>query len=267
MFLKLGKKSISSSSAQEKTISFEGKVWNSCIDSSKDIIVIETRDEDQLTVKFHCIDIKKGKELFCYQHPEHNWWIGLKYAHKGFFVLSQFQEDSPLSKGIFVIDSSRGVIRWKNNDYSFLDGQKDQIMVADKEKNINLALDIESGSPVQFEEFEDPEIKLPQRYLQDTEYFKHTAEYIKITTNDTPFECIEHLETENLIISSYYSLNDTTQENHLIIADLEGKMLKKFQLQENQKGIGYGDFIVFKNTLIFITNNKNIKLLPLSSLI
>ncbi len=266
MFLNLGKKSKSSPSPKEKTISLEGKVWNSCIDSSKDILVIETRDEDQLKVSFHTIDIKKGKKLSTYEHPDHNWWIGLKYAYKGFFVLSKFQEDSPLSQGIIIVDATRGVIRWMNDEFSFLDGQKDQIMVSDKEKNVNLVLDIESGKSVSFEEYEDLEIKLPQRYLQDTEYFKHTAEFIQLSTNDTPFECIEHLETEDLIISSYYCLNETAQENHLLISDLEGNLLRKFSLQDNQKGIGYGDFVVFKNNLIFVTNNRNVEILPLATL-
>ena len=68
MFLNLGKKSKSSPSPKEKTISLEGKVWNSCIDSSKDILVIETRDEDQLKVSFHTIDIKKGNCRNCKEH-------------------------------------------------------------------------------------------------------------------------------------------------------------------------------------------------------
>ena len=266
MFFNLGKKSNSSPSTIEKSVLLQGKVWNSFIDSSNELLIVETRNEESLKVIFYTIDLNSTKIISSYEHHENGWWLSLKYAFDGFFVLALLNEDSPLSKGVIIIDSKRSTINWKNEDLSFLDGQRNQLMVKDATDECNRNLDIKNGQQIPFKEYDDKEITHPQRYIENTTYFEQTAVYIEQLTKDNARECIEYLETDRLIICSYYKYEETNQSNHLIISDIDGNLLKSFNIQGKKKGIAYDNFTLYKDTLIFAINNEAINLLNLSLL-
>ncbi len=268
MFLKLGKKNKSKSTGGEKSFCFKGQIWNSCLDTEKDLLIVETRDSDAFQCWFYTIDLKKNELISEFQLQEECWWVGLKYAHNGNYVLYTYEdEQKPISKGVIVVDAKRAIVRWKKENYCFLDGQADQMCVRDDETNNNLTIDIESGRVVAFQEEKTKNlVQVPTRYLQDSEYFDQTAQLVKLVTNEAPTECIEYLEHNNHLFISYYIYKEQKQENHLLILTSEGALKKQYCLSDSSKGIGFGDFVVYKNLVLFAVNNQNYTVLPIESL-
>ncbi len=268
MFLNLGKKNKSKAKGQEKSYCFKGQIWNSCLDTEKDLLIVETRDADAFQCWFYTIDLKKNKLLCEFQLEEECWWVGLKYAFDGNFVLYTYEDEkSPISKGVIIVDATRGIVRWKNEDYSFLDGQGNQICVRDTKEENNLTVSMESGRLVTFQELPDNKmVQTPMRYLPETDYFNETAELIKLVTDNVATESIEYLEHNNYLFISYYIYNELKQENHLLILTSKGLFVKEYCLSNHTKGIGFGDFVVYKNLLLFAVDNQNYTVLPIEIL-
>lgn len=196
MFLNLGKKKTVKSAGLEKSYCFKGQIWNSSLDTEKDLLIVETRDADAFQCWFYTIDLKKNELLSEFQLQDECWWVGLKYANNGSYVLYTYEdEQQPISKGVIVVDALRGLIRWRKEEYCFLDGQGDQMTVSNAETGDNLTVSIESGRIVCYQEFpENRDVQIPTRYLQDGEYFNETAELIKMVTDEVATESIEYLE-------------------------------------------------------------------------
>lgn len=268
MFLKLGKKNKSKSIEQEKSYSFKGQIWNSCLDTEKDLLIVETRDSEVFQCWFYAIDLKKNKLLSEFQLPEENWWVGLKYSNDGNYVLYTYEdEQSPVSKGVVVVDAYRGIVLWKKESYCFLDAQGDQMCVTDEENNVNLTVSIESGRVVKYQEQPaNKQIQLPARYLQETEFFDQTASLVKLVKNHECVDSIEYLEAGNFLFVSYYVVKDLKQENNLLILTLEGDLIKEFCLSSQSKGIGFGDFVVYKSQVLFAVDNQEFTILPFESI-
>ena len=176
-------------------------------------------------------------------------------------------EQKPISKGVIVVDAKRAIVRWKKDSYCFLDGQGGQISVHDDETENNLTVDIESGRLVTFQEVRDNKlVQIPTRYLQESEYFNQTAQLVKLVTNDAPTECIEYLEHNNHLFISYYIYKEQKQQNHFLVLTAQGSLVKQYCLSDSSKGIGFGDFVIYKNLVLFAVNNQNYTVLPTESL-
>jgi len=268
VFLNLGKKKKSKVPELIKTLDLKGTIWNSCIDSAKDLLVVETRDSELLECRFYVIDLKKKEIITDYQYNDEKWWIGLKYAFDGYFVLYTYEdEQNPISKGIIVVDGVRGVIRWRNENYSFLDAQGPQIMVTDTETKSNMNINIDGGRVCCYKECPPCQnLKEPVRYLEDSEYFEQTASLIEMVKSEKPSEFIEYLEWEEKIILSYCTYIDQKQVNNLVVLDTEGKLLQEFNLSTGFKGISFGDYVVYKELLLFAIEGDKYQIVDLSQL-
>lgn len=268
MFLNLGKKKKSKAEDFAQALELKGKVWNSCIDTDKDLLVVETRDADILECRFYVIDLKKKKIITDYQYNDEKWWIGLKYAFGGYFVLYTYEdEQNPISRGVIVIDGVRGVIRWRNETYCFLDAQGGQIMVTDSETKANMNINIDGGKVCSFTECSPTQnLKEPTRYLEQTEYFEQTASLIDMVKKEKAVESIEYLECDDLILVSYYTYKQQQQENKLLILNKEGVLRQEFQLSMGSKGISFGDFVVYKDLLMFSYEGNKYQLVDLGEL-
>jgi len=268
VFLKLGKKNKPKSTGIEKSFSFKGQIWNSCLDIEKDYLVVETRDSDAFQCWFNTIDLKKNELVSEFTLQEECWWVGLKYAYNGSYVLYTYEdEEKPISKGVIVVDAKRAVVRWKNDSYCFLDGQGPQMCVRDEETDKNMTIDIESARIVSYQESSDNKlVRTPVRYLEKTDYFDQTAKLVTLVTNEFPSECIEYLEHKGYLFISYYIYKDQKQENHLLILTSDGVLVKEYCLSNSSKGIGFGDFVIYKNLVLFAVNNQNYTVLPIESL-
>lgn len=268
MFLNLGKKKKSKSAGLEKSYCFKGQIWNSCLDTEKDLLIVETRDADAFQCWFYTIDLKKNELLSEFQLQDECWWVGLKYAFDGNFVLYTYEdEQKPISKGVIVVDAIRGIVRWRKDTYCFLDGQGDQMCVSDSETKDNLTISIESGRISNYQEIpQNKSVQVPLRYLQGSDYFNETAELVKLVTNEVATESIEYLEYNNHLFISFYIYKEQKQENHLLILTEDGAFVKKYCLSNHTKGIGFGDFVVYKNIVLFAVNNQNYTVLPIESL-
>ena len=102
--------------------------------------------------------------------------------------------------------------------------------------------------------------------LNINEYFNQTAQLIKLVTNNAPTECIEYLEVNNHLFISYYIYKEQKQENYLLILTSEGAFVNEYCLSNSSKGIGFGDFVIYKNLALFAINNQNYVVLPIESL-
>jgi hypothetical protein len=117
--------------------------------TSNNLIIGETRNQEEKSTSFFCIDIHSGKPLWQNIGFDEPWWIGIEAVHEKWVILHGFvRPDMPEHRGIRVVDMESGKLLWRNDNLSFwfLDNEK---LYAHKylfEKHIGSELDINTGT-------------------------------------------------------------------------------------------------------------------------
>ena len=117
--------------------------------TSNNLIIGETRNQEEKSTRFFCIDARSGKPLWQNIGFEEPWWIGVEAVHERWMILHGFvRPDIPEHRGIRVLDIESGSLLWRNDDLSFwfIDNE---ILYAHKylfEKHIGAELDIKTGA-------------------------------------------------------------------------------------------------------------------------
>lgn len=238
-----------------------GMIWRMEIDSLTDTIFLEIRNSEDKNVSFASIDLSNGKTNFNNVSAPERWLTGLEAGYDGILLLHNYQsEQAPVHKGVIAVDN-KGTICWSNYTYAF-----DHLTVNGpvlynvqiQPKKLFLT-DIKTGAMIrQYEPLIDIEpvnyITVPQ--ILPPSYLNH----------DLPIEphgnIIHYLEHNNLRIVSLHSFNTGQLKQHLYIIDGTDLVYEDLLNEDIQK-MQPESFIMYKNSLIYIKNKSELKVLNL----
>jgi hypothetical protein len=124
-----------------------------------------------------------------------------------------------------------------------------------------LALDLQTGSPVEKEAFIAPQqnflIRKPLQYLHDSNHFETIKKYLEGQCGIAPVSLVEYLELNGIIVISFYA-NEKNLANYLLILNNDGKQLLYERIGEQLKGIGMDTFFMVSEYLIFAKNKREL---------
>jgi hypothetical protein len=239
---------------------FSGVIWRMEIDSLSDTIFLEIRTADK-QVSFSSLSLTTGLTNFTgYTTPE-RWLTGIEGAYDGIMLLHNYQsENTPAHKGITAINS-KGEVSWGNYTYAF-----DHISVNGPILfNIQLQpkklflVDVNTGAMLrQFEQTIDTEVEnniiAPQISAPDQ---------LQLSLPVKPYGNIAHyVYHNNFRIVSLHTLKAGQLQQHLHIMDGAGLVYEDLLSADIQK-MQPESFILYKNSLIYIKNKSELKVLNL----
>ena len=119
--------------------------------TSNNLLIGETRNQEDKSTSFFCVDLFSGKPLWQNIAFDEPWWIGIEAVHEKWMILHGFvRPDMPEHRGIRVVDIESGKLAWKTDNLSFWFVDH-EILYAHKylfEKHIGCELDIKTGAVI-----------------------------------------------------------------------------------------------------------------------
>jgi hypothetical protein len=253
--------------------------------TSNNRILGETRNQDEKSTSFFCVDIHSGKPLWQNIGFDEPWWIGIEAVHEGWMILHGFvRPDMPEHRGIRVIDIESGKLLWKNDTLSFwfIDNE---LLYAHKylfEKHICCELDIKTGEVVQetsdnLERVQELRQKVLQKESarkqdvifpdvfdeQETDSVVRTA-VLQLTERKAIDGWIEYLSDRGILIVSHYRHEQNNPESGLLnnilsVYDLRSeKTLYNEIIVRGVKSPSPDTFFVKENLLLFIAHQTKL---------
>lgn len=200
---------------------FEGKVWKTIPNTSGKYLAIEVRDESSHQVSFFILNTKNHEWLWENVTFEEQWWINLQTftEHKIQFI---YYEDgnSPEQKQSLNID-----IYTKN---------------------------VLGEEILKVENFPSKIVTPPLHYLESSEYFNTVSKFLKQKFNISPSKAVDYLETQGVIIISYYIWKEDHLANFLLIMDQDGSIQSHELLADELSTIGIDTFFILGSALFTI---------------
>jgi hypothetical protein len=253
--------------------------------TSNHLIIGETRNQEEKTTRFFCLDIQSGKPLWQNIGFDEPWWIGIEAIHEKWLVLHGYvRPDMPEHRGMRVVDIDSGEFLWRNDNLSYW-FIHDNRLFAHKyvfEKHICSELEIKTGTVLN-EQSENLDLlrDLRQQALQKESerhqdvmfpevYDAHEAEphlsaiIQRITGNNALEGWIEYLEHNGRIIVSYYLQKKDKSDAALLnnfLAVYDGKSEKTIFneiIAEEVRTPSPDSFFVKDDLLLFIKHQTTL---------
>jgi hypothetical protein len=256
------------------SILFDGTIWNILPDEAQQRLLIETRNADLQQAEVYSLDLQKEELLPLLPLPAGiHWWLGLEAACEGIAILHTYaNEQDPGHTGVYGYDMGTGEALWQNTNVSYLGSKPGQVLVQDITSRQVVLLSSTGGQVLQtstpeselissFEAYRQDRYKIPRfplHYPAKHAYFEPVSHFIKIKTGHTAIEGADYLETDRYIIISYYTLEDTTLANRLLVTDTAGSIVLQDILALNLIGIGTDTFFILDQLLLFIKNKNEL---------
>ena len=158
-----------SSSTPEWTYVSRGSIWR-IVFSQSGTIVGESRDHEQKTASFFCIDERTGSVVWQDMSVHEPWWVGIDSVYRDVIIFHEFANPGlPEHRGILVSDLGSGKLLWHNRELTFWFAFK-EFAYAYKpmfEKRIGYKLSLKTGEVL--EEFGDAldELYVLRKLAQD----------------------------------------------------------------------------------------------------
>ncbi len=240
---------------------FPGVIWRMEIDSLSETIFMEIRDTGDKKVSFASVDLLSGKTNFTGVTTPERWLTGMEAAYDGILLLHNYQsEGAPVHKGVIAINN-KATICWSNYTYAF-----DHLTVNGpilysvqiQPKKLFLA-DIKTGTSIRpYEPAIDTE---PENHIEVPQIVPPS--YLKQTLPIEPHgDIIHYFEHNNFRIVSLHSFKAGQLKQHLYIID-DGVIVYDDLLNADIQKLQPESFIIYKNSLIYIKNKSELKVLNL----
>ena len=245
------------------------------LDEQGEVLILEIRENDNHQVSFTALDLKSGNVLWDGLEFDENWWVGMTTIVQGVLLLHIYVDNSdPEPKGLIAFDIRQKKVCWTHNDFTYLNVQDNKVLgfkIIDQDKQYQ-TIDLMDGERYDVEEAQffqsnlspkkDDESKLetqyPLHYKEGTSYFETCKSYLYNRLHLQAVKAIEYLEVNNRIIISYYTGDDNTLVNYLLVMDSEGEILYNEIIQGNINAVGLETFFIVKNQVIFVKEKNEI---------
>jgi len=240
---------------------FPGVIWRMEIDSLSETIFLEIRDTADKKVSFASVNLLSGKPNFTGFTTPERWLTGIEAAYNGILLLHNYQsEGAPVHKDIIAVDN-KATICWSNYTYAFdhltINGPV-VYSVQIQPKKLFVA-DIKTGTAIRpYELAIDTE---PENYIEVPQILPSPR--LKQILPVEPYgDIIHYFEHNNLRIVSLHSLKAEQLKQHLYIID-DGVIVYDDLLNAGIQKLQPESFIIYKNSLIYIKNKSELKVLNL----
>ncbi|MDB4926018.1 DUF4905 domain-containing protein [Mucilaginibacter sp.] len=238
-----------------------GVIWRMEIDSLTDTIFLEIRNSEDKNVSFTSVDLSNGKTNFNNVSAPERWLTGIEAGYDGILLLHNYQsEQAPVHKGVIAIDN-KGAICWSNYTYAFdhLSVNGPVLYNVQIQPKKLFLTDIKTGAMIrQYEPLIDIE---PVNYITVPQVLPPS--YLNQDLPIKPYgNIIHYLEHNNLRIVSLHSFNTGQLKQHLYIID-GADLVYEDLLNEDIQKMQPESFIMYKNSLIYIKNKSELKVLNL----
>jgi hypothetical protein len=237
-----------------------GTIWRMEIDSLSDTIFLEIRTTDK-QASFTSINLISGKtKLNQYSTPE-RWLTGIEAAYDDILLLHNYQsETAPTHKGVTAVNNNGEVI-WSNYTYAFdhLSVNGPVLFNTQLQPKKLFVADIKTGAYIRkYEEVIDTEVENHVSFPQLSQ-----ASLLKqALPADAHLNIVHYLDHNNLRIVSLHALTAGQLRQHLYIMDGTDVVYEDLLNADIQK-MQPESFILYKNSLIYIKNKSELKVLNL----
>lgn len=205
---------------------FEGKIWKILSSKTGDYLAIEVRNESQHQVSFYILNTSQRKWLWEDVIFEEQWWINLQHFGENELQFIYYEDgNSPDQKRYLNID------------------------IHTQEVNQESTVTAEEVSTT---------IQLPIHYLESTDHFNTVSKYIKQKLNVSPVKAVDYLESQGLIVISYYLWQVYYLVNFLLILDHKGVIKNHELLADNLQTIGIDTFFMINSSLYTIRDKTEL---------
>ncbi|MBC7398370.1 MAG: DUF4905 domain-containing protein [Mucilaginibacter sp.] len=239
---------------------FAGVIWRIEIDILSDTIFLEIRSADK-QVSFSSLNLVTGAVNFTgYTTPE-RWLTGMEAAYNGILLLHNYQsENTPTHKGITAVNSN-GEVSWSNYTYAFdhLSVNGPILFNTQLQPKKLFLVDVKTGERLrQFEQTIDTEV---ENYIVAPQIL--SPDQLQLTLPAEPYgNIIHYVDHNNFRIVSLHTLNAAQLQQQLYIMDGPSLVYEDLLSADIQK-MQPESFIMYKNSLIYIKNKSELRVLNL----
>jgi hypothetical protein len=232
--------------------------------SKKDLLIIETRDDQNFQVQFSALDFRRNEFIWSGLKLKESWWIGMTAANEKTLLFHTFiNKGNPDHKNLIAYDIFGQKIRWEVEEFSFFDWSASEIQgYSTKDELTQATIDMESGVVTEkpwvnksLVEQEGP-IK-PVLYPEGVSHFETIKKFIQQKVQLNISKAVEYLEYEELIITSFY-VEEEGLANYLFVLDKSGEVVLKEKLGENLQGLGVDTFFILSGCLFLVKNKSEL---------
>lgn len=223
-------------------------------------LCVQSVNLDGTTTQFSLID-SVNQEIKSHIEVEVSGIVPKLFTNDVLVVVAYSNEANPDVTDIYGVDWKNGEIIWERTATKILEANHVSIKLP--HRNIQgrfLFIDIKTGRDIDSLLEEKPKgnsIKYPLGYPESSIYFEWFSKFLK-AQKQIPVKHCEYIRLSKQTILSYYITQENTLSNYLIVIDIHGKVLDKFLLASDLKGIGKDTFFIFEEQLIFITDQKTL---------
>ena len=244
---------------------FSLPVWRFEIDTLSDTVLLEIRNQSEKKVHFASISLKNGKVYFDGLEAEERWLTGIETAYDGVLLVHTYQSESgPAHKGLIALDAFTGKTLWSNYNLSFDYLSINGPIVYDthfQPRKLILA-DIKTGATTRTHE---PSIDL--ELSKDLEFPEKMADEFALSLHlpVKPLEnSLDYLEHYNLRIVSLHAITEGRLQQHLYLISNNNIVFEDL-LNTNIQKLQPESFLLYKNYLIYLKNQSQLKVLNLNT--
>lgn len=239
-------------------------VWKIMALGEKGLLIFEIRDENTREVSFSAFQYQKQAFLWQNLVLEEPWWVSLAGSTRE-VLLFQVYDDSqnPEHKSLLAVSAETGQLLWKKTGFSVNlveNGRISGFLREDALKSVSMdpltgaLLESEPENVLQRNKISDA--VYPFQYLEGNSYFETIKQYLRKTLNVTAVMGAEYIETDGLIVISYYLMEDAGLANYLLAIREDGEILVHERLGGHLRGLGVETFFILSGYLFFVKNNR-----------
>lgn len=238
------------------SFSMQGKIWQSVLDSSEGMLVLEIRDPENHHISYTSINLKTGQEKGPFLIAEADWWTTIINLNHPFLLLEQYSDpQDPIGKDLIVYNLVERRVIKKAKQFQFdkyTDGKIIGHAAGRREAMKEIVIPgVRSG--VKSMEH-GVKLERPVFYSPKSDGMKVVLEYLDLGPEG--FGC-EYLERADYIIISYYLRCNRKFQRKLLVIKGDDELYHQIQ-DDNLEGFASGAFFIFNDLLIFIKNGNQI---------
>ena len=251
---------------------FPGTIWNTLAIPKNEILIIETRNDQNFQAQFSALDFEHDKFLWKDLMMKESWWIGMTAANENTLLFHTYiNKGNPDHKNLIAFDIFNQKVRWEIEEFSFFDWSDSEILgYCTKDELIQATIDIENGTLTEKAWLVNPkgESDVPiggtMLYVEGAPHFETIKRFLEQKAQLQIVNAVEYLEYGEWIIVSVY-LDETASlpdrqglANYLFVFDKSGEMLLQEKLGENLQGLGVDTFFMLSGCLFLVKNKSEL---------
>lgn len=249
---------------------FPGTIWNTLTVPKKDILIIETRDDQNFQVQFSALDFQYDKFIWKNLKLKEPWWVGMTAANEHTLLFHTYvNKGNPDHKNLIAFDIFDQKVRWEIEEFSFFDWSDSEIQgYRTKDELIQATISTKNGVLTEKTWSVKPKdeqegSKRPVLYVEGAPHFETIKRFLEQKAQLRVAKAAEYLEYEEWIIVSVYieegGLPGTQGlANYLFVFDKSGEMLLREKLGEKLQGLGVDTFFMLSGCLFLVKNKSEL---------